>query len=98
MVRAAPAATMGRLRVPMPRCPLFLITDLPLHVVQRGNDRRPCFFEEGDFRIYLKLLAKGCTRYGVHVHAYALMANHVQRLRLTAGLANQRVVCLRGIL
>jgi putative transposase len=64
----------------MPRRPRFLLTDLPIHVVQRGNDRKPCFFTERDFRVYLKALADASVRYRVLVHAYALMTNHVHLL------------------
>lgn len=64
----------------MPRRPRFLLTDLPLHVVQRGNDRQPCFFSERDFHVYLKALADASVRYRVLVHAYALMTNHVHLL------------------
>jgi putative transposase len=64
----------------MPRRPRFPVTDLPLHVVQRGNDRKPCFFVEQDFRVYLKALADASVRYRVLVHAYVLMSNHVHLL------------------
>ena len=64
----------------MPRRPRFLLTDLPLHVVQRGNDRRPCFLREQDFGVYLSTLAEACRHYGVLVHAYVLMTNHVHLL------------------
>ena len=64
----------------MSRRPRFLLTDLPLHVVQRGNDRRPCFFEAGDRTVYLQALAEACLRYRVLVHAYVLMTNHVHLL------------------
>ncbi|HLX30641.1 MAG TPA: transposase [Casimicrobiaceae bacterium] len=71
----------------MPRRPRFSVTDLPIHVVQRGNDRKPCFFEERDFRVYLKTLGEVSLRYGVRVHAYALMTNHVHLL-VTPGAPN----------
>jgi putative transposase len=64
----------------MPRPPRFPHTGLPLHVVQRGNDRRRCFFEDSDFRFYLRALAEAALRYRVLVHAYALMTNHVHLL------------------
>ena len=64
----------------MSRRPRFPVTDLPLHVVQRGNDRRPCFFQDHDYAVYLSALAEACTRYGVLVHAYVLMTNHVHLL------------------
>ncbi|MGE5739163.1 MAG: transposase [Betaproteobacteria bacterium] len=61
----------------MARRPRFSLVDLPLHVVQRGNDRHACFFRERDYHVYLKYLREGCGRYGVQVHAYVLMTNHV---------------------
>jgi putative transposase len=65
---------------PMPRRPRYQLTDFPLHVVQRGNDRRACFFDERDFRFYLKLLGEAAGRHRVLVHAYVLMTNHVHLL------------------
>jgi putative transposase len=64
----------------MARRPRFAFADFPLHVVQRGNDRRKCFFEDGDYRFYLRALAEAAVRYGVLVHAYVLMTNHVHLL------------------
>lgn len=64
----------------MPRKPRFELTDLPLHVVQRGNDRQPCFFEDRDYRVYLRALADAALHYRVLVHAYVLMTNHVHLL------------------
>jgi REP-associated tyrosine transposase len=64
----------------MSRRPRFPLTDLPLHVVQRGNNRSACFFQDRDYRVYLKVLGEACRHYGVLVHAYALMTNHVHLL------------------
>lgn len=64
----------------MARRPRFLLTGLPLHVVQRGNDRQTCFFAERDYRIYLRALRETALRYDVLVHAYVLMTNHVHLL------------------
>jgi putative transposase len=64
----------------MSRRPRFPTTDLPLHVVQRGNDRGRCFFDDLDYRVYLRALARASSHYGVLVHAYALMTNHVHLL------------------
>ena len=81
----------------MARRPRFPISDSPLHVVQRGNDRRACFFSERDYRLYLKLLHESCVRCGVLVHAYVLMTNHVHLLLtpLAAG-AVSRMMQLAG--
>ena len=64
----------------MARRPRLPLVDLPLHIVQRGNDRRRCFFEDGDYRFYLRWLAEAAARYRVSVHAYVLMTNHVHIL------------------
>ena len=64
----------------MPRRPRFQVTELPIHVVQRGNDRKPCFFQERDYLAYLDALSRASERYKVIVHAYALMTNHVHIL------------------
>ena len=64
----------------MPR-PLRLdIPGIPQHVVQRGNDRGPCFFREPDYVRYLGLLRELAAREGCAVHAYVLMTNHVHLL------------------
>jgi putative transposase len=55
-------------------------TDLPLHVVQRGNDRQRCFLVDGDYEMYLRTLREGAVLHGVQVHAYVLMTNHVHLL------------------
>jgi putative transposase len=64
----------------MPRRPRFPVTGFPLHVVQRGNDRRACFFNERDYLVYWKALYDASRRYDVSVHAYVLMTNHVHLL------------------
>jgi len=38
----------------MARLPRIVIPGYPLHVIQRGNDRRPVFFAEEDYRKYLE--------------------------------------------
>jgi len=64
----------------MSRRPRFQVTNLPIHVVQRGNDRQRCFFDDQDHRVYLKALAEAAASHDVLVHAYALMTNHVHLL------------------
>jgi putative transposase len=53
---------------------------IPAHVVQRGNNRQACFFSDDDYRLYLEILGQGLRRYGVALHAYVLMTNHVHLL------------------
>lgn len=64
----------------MPRQPRIDLPGIPQHVVQRGNDRRPCFFQSIDHVRYLDELRDAATRAGCAVHAYVLMTNHVHLL------------------
>lgn len=67
----------------MPRLPRIDIPGIPQHIVQRGNDRQPCFFTHLDRIRYLDELRELTMRCGCSVHAYVLMTNHVHLL-LTA--------------
>lgn len=64
----------------MPRKGRFYVAGLPVHVVQRGNNRAPIFFDERDYRAYMKWLKAAAEKYGCEVHAYVLMTNHVHLL------------------
>ncbi len=64
----------------MARKPRFTLPGVPQHIIQRGNDRKPCFFAEGDYRRYLDYLAEAAERFACQVHAYVLMTNHVHLL------------------
>jgi len=64
----------------MPRKPRFYISEVPVHVVQRGNNRDPIFFDEADYQAYLKWLKEAAEKYGCKIHAYVLMTNHVHLL------------------
>ena len=64
----------------MPRKPRLYLPNIPAHVVQRGNNRDACFFSDQDYLYYLEVLAEGCRRYDVQLHAYCLMTNHVHLL------------------
>lgn len=64
----------------MARKPRFNLIGIPQHVIQRGNNREPCFFAEEDFQYYLECLQKSAEKFGCLVHAYVLMTNHVHLL------------------
>ena len=64
----------------MARKPRLYLPEVPQHVVQRGNNREPCFFAEEDYRYYLECLADAAAKFGCQVHAYVLMTNHVHLL------------------
>jgi putative transposase len=64
----------------MARLPRFDLPGVPQHVVQRGNNRLPCFLDKEDRRRYLTLLREALQATGVQLHAYVLMDNHVHLL------------------
>ncbi len=57
-----------------------ILWEYPQHVIQRGNNREPCFYAEGDYRRYLNDLLESAMKYDCRVHAYVLMTNHVHLL------------------
>jgi putative transposase len=64
----------------MPRRARMYLQGLPYHVVQRGNNREACFVEPENYQFYIELWQALSARYGVVVHAYCLMTNHVHFL------------------
>lgn len=68
----------------MPRRPRIHLDGVPLHIVQRGHNRQPCFFADADYLAYLEWLSDAARHTGCQLHAYALMTNHVHLL-LTPG-------------
>jgi len=64
----------------MPRRPRVHIDGMPLHIIQRGHNREPCFFAEEDYQAYLHWLGEALARERCALHAYVLMSNHVHLL------------------
>jgi putative transposase len=64
----------------MPRRSRLRIADMPLHIIQRGNNRGACFFTDEDYLVYLRHLQELAARFACSVHAYVLMTNHVHLL------------------
>src|SRR4051812_34741706 len=64
----------------MARRPRVEVAGVPLHVIQRGNNRVACFHSDGDRYLYLRLLAGALAKYRCALHAYVLMPNHVHLL------------------
>lgn len=64
----------------MARRPRLELPGVPLHVIQRGNNRGLCFRADADRLLYLRLLAEAATRHRCAIHAYVLMPNHVHLL------------------
>jgi putative transposase len=64
----------------MARLPRFDMPGVAQHIVQRGNDRLPCFAAELDYIRYLQDLRDVARENEVAIHAYVLMTNHVHLL------------------
>jgi putative transposase len=64
----------------MPRLPRFYVPGLPLHVIQRGNDRAPIFGGRDDLKFFRDCLLRASREHSVAIHAYVLMTNHVHLL------------------
>ena len=62
------------------RCSCLALPNIPLHLIQRGNNRQACFFADEDYRFYLDWLAEHAGNTGCQIHAYVLMTNHVHLL------------------
>jgi putative transposase len=64
----------------MPRHARITIAAVPVHIIQRGNNRGACFFADDDYARYLAHLSELAGAFECAVHAYALMTNHVHLL------------------
>ena len=64
----------------MPRRPRITLPGVPLHLIQRGNNRQACFFDEQDYLFYLDWLEEYAHISNCRIHAFVLMTNHVHLL------------------
>ena len=80
----------------MPRTARCVIAGLPLHVVQRGINRQPCFFSPADHGVYLRFLQIFATEFACPVHAYCLVTNHVH-LCLTPAAADACALLMKKL-
>lgn len=64
----------------MPRPRGSLPLHRPIHVTNRGNDRRQIFFKPTDYEGFVSLLDEAGDRFAVDVLGYAVMPNHFHLL------------------
>ena len=64
----------------MPAIPRLRFADIPMHIIQRGVNRAPCFIHRANYWKYLDELQLAARETGCAVHAYVLMTNHVHLL------------------
>ena len=53
---------------------------IPQHVVQRGYNRQTCFHDVADHATFYMYLARFSEQFGLDIHAWVLMNNHVHLL------------------
>ena len=80
----------------MPRQPRLVLPEVAAHLIQRGNDRNPCFREPADYMVYLVNLRALAAKHACAVHAYCLMTNHVHLL-LTPSSAEACTALMRDL-
>ena len=80
----------------MPRRARLALAEVPVHLIQRGNNKQACFFTDQDFRLYLDWLTVYADMAGCAIHAYALMTNHVH-LMLTPASASSASVLMKAL-
>ena len=64
----------------MPRRQRLQVAGLPVHIIQRGNNRQACFFADDDYQFFLDCLTRIAKRFRCALHAYVLMTNHFHLL------------------
>ena len=64
----------------MARLPRYVIPGQPQHVIQRGNNRQIIFAAEADYPFFRDALVEAADKYGLAIHAYVWMTNHVHLL------------------
>jgi len=64
----------------MPRRSRFILPGHPQHVIVRGVNREPIFYQEADCHCYLEHLQSAINKHSCALHAYVLMTNHVHML------------------
>jgi len=64
----------------MPRKSRFCPAGYPIHIIQRGNNRQAIFTCDADMAAYAHWLAEAAERFGVCIHGWVFMTNHVHLL------------------
>ena len=60
----------------MARMARLFVEDAAYHIVTRGSQNSDVFWDEDDFRFYLRLMYHYKVRYGCRFYCYCLMPNH----------------------
>ncbi|NQT89874.1 MAG: transposase [Candidatus Omnitrophica bacterium] len=64
----------------MPAGPRLIVDEACYHIVARGNQKRPIFKDDIDFREYLERVKRYKRKHGFRLYAFCLMPNHIHIL------------------
>jgi putative transposase len=64
----------------MARLPRYVIPGQPQHIIQRGNNRQVIFGADADYQFFRDALIEAAGRFGLAIHAYVWMTNHIHLL------------------
>ncbi|MEW6039325.1 MAG: transposase [Pseudomonadota bacterium] len=64
----------------MARLPCYVIPGQPQHIIQRGNNRQVIFAADEDYQFFRDALVDAAKKYGLSIHAYVWMTNHIHLL------------------
>ena len=68
----------------MARLPRYVIPGQPQHIIQRGNNRQAIFATDDDYQFFRDAIVEAAGRYGLAIHAYVWMTNHIHLLATPA--------------
>lgn len=64
----------------MARLSRYVIPNQPQHIIQRGNNRQLIFAADADYQFFRDALIDAANKYGLQIHAYVWMTNHIHLL------------------
>ncbi len=64
----------------MARLPRYFIPGCPQHIILRGNNRQAIFAADADLRFWRDCVVEAAAQFGLAIHAYVWMTNHVHLL------------------
>lgn len=70
----------------MARLPRYTIINQSQHIIQQGRDGQQIFFEVQDYRYFRDCLDAAAYNYGLKIHAFVLMPDHVHILATPTGI------------
>ena len=73
----------------MPRKRRFSLPGVPVHVVQRGNNRQAVFFDENDYRAYLEWLSEAAGGHGCSLGSNRFRKQIEQALGIKVGYSKR---------